>query len=729
MEFLLLDLTSVVLFSVKWIIYVLAFLLLLLGLDDLFIDLSYWIRRFYRKLFVYSNFPQANENILFTVPEKPLAVMIPAWNEVGVIGKMAELAARTLDYENYQIFVGVYPNDPDTQRDVDEVRHRFTNVHKIVCARPGPTSKADCLNNIIDAIFQFERSSGVEFAGFILHDSEDVISPLELRLFNYLLPRKDLIQVPVYPFLPHWYEFTGGHYVDEFSEQHGKDIVVREALVGQVPSAGVGTCFSRRAVMALLDDGDGIAFDVQSLTEDYDIGYRLKLKGMEEIFARFYVDDSRYATLRESHRGVSHRTSGVICVREYFPRSFHHAVRQKSRWITGIVFQGTKNLGWSSSLLQNYFLWRDRRGGFTNLVGLLVNITILIALLLYLINWLFPSSWQFPSLLEGDPVFQAVLLLNVVLLANRVFQRAFFVACYYGFFQGLLSVPRTVWSNIINFCATWRAMVNVFRAGDSRRVAWDKTQHEIPSLGDVSRVPLGHYLREADAVSEQQLEEALLAPHRLKLGRFLLTRGQVTPQQLGMALAQQNGFSYRDHHPLSFDPALIEEFPRKLALRYGVLPLSSDGQTMELAVEKFLSPVAQGAIARQVSRRVEPVMLPSGFVTLALRYWYGNPDVRKSDPVLTSLEGHPADIELVTELARYQVLLGDLIQEMGMISPQLFAQALFDFNPLKMSIGRFMVERGLISQELLEQAISLQRDLQQQAHDLAVEYNQKEVSS
>lgn len=60
--------------------------------------------------------------------------MVPAWNETGVIGNMAELAATTLDYENYHIFVGTYPNDPDTQRDVDEVCARFPNVHKVVCA-------------------------------------------------------------------------------------------------------------------------------------------------------------------------------------------------------------------------------------------------------------------------------------------------------------------------------------------------------------------------------------------------------------------------------------------------------------------------------------------------------------------------------------------------------------------------------------------------------------------
>ena len=111
--------------------------------------------------------------------------------------------------------------------------------------------------SMLDAIFQFEQRSGIEFAGFILHDSEDVLSRLELRLFNFLVDRKDLIQLPVYPLERPLREFTGGHYLDEFAELHAKDIVVREALVGQVPSAGVGTCFSRRAITALLEMGDG----------------------------------------------------------------------------------------------------------------------------------------------------------------------------------------------------------------------------------------------------------------------------------------------------------------------------------------------------------------------------------------------------------------------------------------------------------------------------------------
>lgn len=111
------------------------------GLDDFFIDVVYWVRRIKRKLSVYRRYPRMSYRELYKPDEKPLAIMVPAWNETGVIGNMAELAATTLDYENYHIFVGTYPNDPDTQRDVDEVCARFPNVHKVVCARLVPPAK------------------------------------------------------------------------------------------------------------------------------------------------------------------------------------------------------------------------------------------------------------------------------------------------------------------------------------------------------------------------------------------------------------------------------------------------------------------------------------------------------------------------------------------------------------------------------------------------------------
>lgn len=533
----LLDVFATWLYGLKVIAITLAVIMFISGLDDFFIDVVYWVRRIKRKLSVYRRYPRMSYRELYKPDEKPLAIMVPAWNETGVIGNMAELAATTLDYENYHIFVGTYPNDPDTQRDVDEVCARFPNVHKVVCARPGPTSKADCLNNVLDAITQFERSANFAFAGFILHDAEDVISPMELRLFNYLVERKDLIQIPVYPFEREWTHFTSMTYIDEFSELHGKDVPVREALAGQVPSAGVGTCFSRRAVTALLADGDGIAFDVQSLTEDYDIGFRLKEKGMTEIFVRFPVVDE--AKEREQRKFLQHaRTSNMICVREYFPDTFSTAVRQKSRWIIGIVFQGFKTHKWTSSLTLNYFLWRDRKGAISNFVSFLAMLVMIQLLLLLAYESLWPDAWHFLSIFSGSAWLMTLLWLNFGLMINRIVQRVIFVTGYYGLTQGLLSVLRLFWGNLINFMANWRALKQVLQHG----VAWESIDAwQIPSslIAEMPASVALHYavlpLRldndELIVGSEDGIDPVSLAALTRKVGRkvryVIVLRGQI----------------------------------------------------------------------------------------------------------------------------------------------------------------------------------------------------------
>jgi DNA-binding CsgD family transcriptional regulator len=114
----------------------LAVLLLLSGLDDLVIDVVYWVRRAWRAATIYRVHDRLGPQALYAPAEQPFAIMVPAWHETGVIGQMADLAARTLDYENYHIFVGTYPNDPETQADVDAVCARYRNVHKVICARP-----------------------------------------------------------------------------------------------------------------------------------------------------------------------------------------------------------------------------------------------------------------------------------------------------------------------------------------------------------------------------------------------------------------------------------------------------------------------------------------------------------------------------------------------------------------------------------------------------------------
>lgn len=715
-----LDAFSTYLYGLSVVVTVISLMMLVSGLDDLFIDVVYWVRRLWKSLFIYSKHEHTYYHELYRPAEKPLAIMVPAWRETGVIGHMAELAATTLDYENYHIFVGTYPNDPDTQHDVDEVCTRFPNVHKVVCARPGPTSKADCLNNVLDAILQFERRAHVEFEGFILHDAEDVVCALELRLFNFLVGRKDLIQIPVYPFEREWNNFTSLHYLDEFAELHGKDVPVREALAGQVPSAGVGTCFSRRAILALIEEGNGVAFDVQSLTEDYDIGLRLKAWGMAEIFVRFPVLRYQRHPTQASSFGQSWHESNVICVREYFPDRLATAVRQKSRWIIGIVYQGYRTHGWKHGLVLNYFLWRDRKGAINNFVSFGAMLILLHLIGIWMLQQMWTSAPRFVSIFEGQPWFNAILTANILLMGNRMLQRVYFVSSYYGVKQGLLSIPRLLWGNLVNFLANWRAIRQIIKTGDPRRVAWDKTTHDFPSIGGDSRDQrsLGEMLVEHGAVTTTELREAEL--HRidgLQLGSSMIHKGVITAEQLAHPIAEQIGVSCESVDPTRLPPEMLDLLPANIALHYAVVPLRVEGGALILASESYIDPVSLAAIVRQLGRPVRYVIAHKGQVTVGLRCWYAHMREHQQDHVLhAAVFCAHADRDRLASLwnsyVSRQVMLGEILVAQGHLDAVAFRSLLLSHARSAKPLGEFLVGQGVISREILNHLLALQSKLQ-----------------
>lgn len=722
------DIFTNYLYAISGLTVAVAIIIAISSLDDLFIDVVFWFRQIWRWFAIYKKHAPLSIHDLHTSREKPLAIMVPAWHEIGVVGNMAQLASETIDYENYAIFVGTYPNDQETQNEVDAVCAVYPNVHKVVCARPGPTSKADCLNNVLEAILVFERRCNIEFAGFILHDSEDVISGLELRLFNYLVDRKDLIQIPVYPFERQWQNFTSMSYMDEFAETHGKDVVVREALAGQVPSAGVGTCFSRRAMIELLKSGDGIAFDTQSLTEDYDIGFRLKEKGLKEVFVRFPATTKSKADWHtSSFFGMNYRASQVLCVREYFPATLSAAIRQKSRWIIGIVFQGYKTHGWTKSWVLNYFLWRDRKGVLANFASFAATLIMLQVTALWLYQMLWPDAYQFLSVFSENPVLVALFWLNMLLFANRVIQRIYFVTIYYGLFQGILAIPRLVWGNYINFMANCRAIRQIIREGDPHRVAWDKTTHDFPTV-DATLSPrhrIGTMLVERGAISEEALETAILKNDSgLKIGAYLLNEGLIRTEDLTACIAQQAGVSSESINPYAIDSTLIEAVSNQTALRYAILPIRRDPDgTLVLGSESGLDPVLLAAIARKLGQKIRYVILPRGQVTVGLRHWYTQPPQENQQALIDEavnkgwLNAEQANLVWERYLAS-QVLLAELIANMGQIDFVTLRTIFIDFDASNSHVGDYLVRQGLITEELLNKALIQQQRLQHDVNEL-----------
>jgi adsorption protein B len=723
----LVDLVSIYLYSLKYLAMAIAIIIFFSSIDDVLIDITYWIRRVWRSQTIYKKNEHLQYTALNEIPEKPLAIMVPAWNETGVIGKMAELAATTMEYENYHVFVGTYPNDPDTQKDVDRACAIFPNVHKVICARPGPTSKADCLNNVLDAILQFERQTNLEFSGFILHDAEDVISSMELKLFNYLVNKNDLIQVPVYPFERKWNNFTSMHYLDEFTELHGKDIPIREAVAGQVPSAGVGTCFSRRAVLALLADGDGIAFDVKSLTEDYDIGIRLKEKGLKEIFVRFPVLKPEELESETSKPfGQDILDANVICVREYFPDTIETAVRQKARWITGIVYQGYKTHGWTKNWLLNYFLWRDRKGAVTNFISFAATLILIQLTLLWLYQHLWPDSYHFLSIFSDDKWFVAVLMINLYLMINRMLQRIYFVSSYYGLREGLMSIPRLFWGNYINFVANWRALRAIIKQGDPHRVAWDKTMHDFPSLGQENheRQMLGQILVEQGAISEEELSAALLKKTRgLKIGNWLIHIGKINSEELVKALSTQSGVSSESVDAYAIPQNIIKLLPPALALHYAALPIRKEGSKLVLASESNIDPVSLAAIARKLKMPVKNILARHGEITVGLRHWYAN--IKTEDPKQL-LENAVSAGKIARGQAEKiwdyfvprQFLFAEILMSLGRIDRASLNALLLQHENSEENLSQFLVGNHIISDETLKEALDLQKELQPNIKDL-----------
>lgn len=538
------DVIAVALIAAKILLMVTAVIFFVSGLDDLFIDLWYVVRTFYRRCFVLPRCQPLTEARLVAAAEQPIAILIPAWDESAVIRAMLLNLVRTLNYTNYHVFVGTYPNDPATHLEVEKVREVDERVHRIVTPSPGPTCKADCLNWIYQGIRIFEQDQGVRFEIFVMQDCEDVIHPLAYKMFNYLIPRKDMVQLPVLSLEREWYKFTGGHYLDEFAQLHYKDLVVRESLDHSIPAAGVGCAFSRRAFERVAASNRNQLFSIDSLTEDYDFGFRLKQHGLKQVFAKFSVVRTtlRRHWLTGTTREVTYRD--VVCIREFFPDTYRAAVRQKSRWVVGITLQGWRNLGWLGDIGTKYMLVRDRKALATNLFNVIGYLIAIIVVALWFVNWLDPESYRYPPLLEQGTWLWYVIIANAGLLVIRVFQRAYCVQRLYNWQQAFLSVPRMAWGNLINFMATARAIklyLRFLRTG--KFIAWDKTSHTFPSEKDLRgmRRRLGDLLLERRLVTASDLGQALSvqAQKPALLGAILTQMGVVREEDLNQVLQAQ----------------------------------------------------------------------------------------------------------------------------------------------------------------------------------------------
>jgi adsorption protein B len=430
---------------------------LLFAVNDLLVDFIYFGRRIWRALTIYRRFPRAYATFfIFNKHPAFLALLVPAWDEASVIASMLKATLKRLDYDDYRIFVGHYRNDPATAAAIASVDD--PRIEAVEVQADGPTTKADCLNHLYDALIAYELDTGVSAKAVVLHDAEDVVHPLELRIFDGLIDRAAVIQLPVLPIPDSSSRWVSGHYCDEFAEAHIKELVVREAVGAAIPLAGVGCAIARKPLAELAALNDGKPFAGNSMTEDYEVGLRIGALGLKTMFVRIAARPGEL---------------GVVASRGHFPATVGEAVRQKARWLGGIALAGWDRLGWTGGLGERWMRMRDRRGPLAALLLL----AAYAAALLWSQIWL-AEALGAPIHARFDPTLSMLLTINACLLAWRVLMRAAFTAAAYGFKQGLLSIPRLVVGNVIAMLAAARA-VSLHLGGGAKR--WDKTRHIFPA--------------------------------------------------------------------------------------------------------------------------------------------------------------------------------------------------------------------------------------------------------
>jgi len=678
--------------TMRAVAYPVCWTILVNGVDDMFIDLNYLFRGLFK-----SDRRKVTVEDLKGVEQKRIAMLVPAWQEAGVIQQMLELNLKQMDYDaaRYDIFVGTYQNDPATQEKVDAVARRVKNIHKVVVPHDGPTSKADCLNWVYQSIQLVEERRGQRFDILLMHDAEDIIHPLAMRLYNYLIPEYDFVQTPVFPLELPWYAFVGSTYKDEFTEHHLKDMLVREEIGGLVPSAGVGSGFDRDAFEEIAMAHSQQAFNVLSLTEDYEIGLKFRLANKKAYFACRAIERAT-----EEERGFFFKRKvrvvkdEYIATREYFPDQLQFAIRQRSRWVLGIALQTWEMLGWQGTFPVLYTLYRDRKAIVTNFMAIFAYMVAIYCLVRLGVGYFTGRIWTFDNIFAPGSVLWWLVMVNTLVLSWRSVMKYISVDKIYGPVHGLLSIPRFFVSNIINFVATSKAVSQYAKhKWTGEPLKWLKTDHVFPDI-DVLRSyqrRLGELLQDREGLSEDDLIEALELQTKtgLKLGEVMSLTGVLSTQAVAEALGEQHSLPVVDPDPFAIPLNLLRRLNESDAELMGVLPLyQEDAETIAVAVSAPPGPDIKARLESILRQRVGFAFADEVALKRARQRAYRRLLLERVDPVPHQRLGERLiasgyiDEEQLASAVREQEQTGERLGEVlvrnAIVPPAIVSEALAD---------------------------------------------------
>jgi bacteriophage N4 adsorption protein B len=549
--------------------------ILLNGIDDLIIAAAW--------LFLPRTRPRPVKDLV----ERRMAIFVPVWNEHRVIERMLAQNVGALRYRNYELFVGGYRNDRQTLAAIAEASRRFPNVHLAEVPHDGPTSKADCLNWIYQRMLLFEEQHAVRFEMILTHDAEDVIHPESLTVINQHAGEYDFVQIPVLALPTQWWQLTHGVYCDEFAQLELLDMPVRQMMGGFIPSNGVGTAFSRRILERLAIAYGNRIFEPSCLTEDYENGFRVNWMGGRQIFLR-----------------IASTGSDVLATREFFPKTFRTAVRQRTRWTTGIALQSWELHGVWETASHLYWFWRDRKTLIGNLVSPLANILTVYALL----------RGGLPS---------GAMAATLTLQCFHVAIRSICSARIYGWKFAVTTPFRMIWGNWINACAAFSAIYRYTSARLHRQpLRWLKTEHAYPNRAALIEHcrPLEEILLGSHFISRDALEQAIATrPANRTLVMHLLKTRAIGEEDLYEAISLEQNLPFG--RPDEVDAPVTRSFPASVVRRWHVLPYKLVAGHLHVASPEPPTEQMQAELESFSSMEIRfQLVTPTDFEELARQY-------------------------------------------------------------------------------------------------------------
>lgn len=137
---------------------------------------------------------------------------------------------------------------------------------------------------------------------------------------------------------------------------------------------------------------------------------------------------------------------------------------------------------------------------------------------------------------------------------------------------------------------------------------------------------LGDLLLAAGMITESDLEEALKIQKERKdrLGKVLIDEGYITETHLIDALCMQLGIDFIDLSKIVIEPEMVEQLPKTIAKKYGVVPVKLIKDTLYLAMKDPLNFMAIEEVKGATKKKVVPMISTENAVDRAISSLYGN---------------------------------------------------------------------------------------------------------